>query len=80
MLLCGQNRCFPHADVTTGDDSDEKADEEEVMQGEAAGKEAYKRVQASSAAAIQRQKAVRSQVNLRVTAYCVWPAPRATPP
>ncbi len=70
--------CFPTG-VAAGDDSDEKVDEGAVLQGEAAGKEAYKRVQASSAAAIQRQKAVRSQVNLQVPAYGVWPAPQARP-
>jgi len=66
-----------HAGVTAGDDSDEKADEEAVVQGEAAGKEAYKRVQASSAAAIQRQKAVRSQVTPHATACSVCSAPQA---
>ena len=80
MLLCGTIGVSLHAGVTAGDDSDEKADEEAGMQGEAAGKEAYKRVQASSAAAIQRQKAVRSQVTLHVTACSVWSAPQATLP
>ncbi len=76
MLLCRKTIGVSlHAGVTAGDDSDEKANEEAVMQGEAAGKEAYKRVQASSAAAIQRQKAVRSHVIFHLTACGVWPAP-----
>ena len=69
-----------HVGVTAGDDSDGKANEEAVMQGEAAGKAAYKRVQASSAAAIQHQKAVRSQVTFHVSAYSVWSAGQAALP
>lgn len=79
MLLCGKIGISLSAGVTAGGDSDEKANEEAVMQEEAAGKEAYKRVQASSAAAVQRQKAVRSQVNSHVTACSILPAPRAHP-
>lgn len=39
-------------------------EEEAAVQGEQAGKDTYKRVQASSAAAVQRQKAARTQVAL----------------
>ena len=45
-------------DAAAGNDEEE----ETALQGEAGGKEAYKRVQANSVAAVQRQQAARLQV------------------
>ena len=51
-----------HAEAAQETNEEEASSDEGGMQGEAAGKEAYKRVQASTAVAFQRQKAARLQV------------------
>lgn len=49
-------------------------DEDAGLQGERAGKEAYKGIQASSAAAIARQKAARTQVRTVAAIKSISPA------
>lgn len=59
------------AGATDGAQDSDGEEEEAAVQGEQAGKDTYKRVQASSAAAVQRQKAARTQVALS-SAYGLW--------
>ena len=60
--------CLSNANADAPDGAEEGAGEadEQALQGETSGVSMYKRIQASSAASLQRQKAARMQASRRL--------------